>query len=267
MFKSNSFSSKAQNDHDFSYRIIEFTLLRNIRLDDHPLVKSLFRKRSVFISEHPVDDESQCEYTALHYHGIIEIPKESRFDNDRIILNIEKHCTFFKSQNAVAPINFLAYMQLPPRHIIFKNSLFNSLLDYLLLELTPELINSIKQIKLLKLQQKNGINEDITQLYLKLIKQTRSQSESELVNYFYTDPEFRKIYTKRTFSLNFKKALQLEMQSCFDTLILILSRDFVDHQNLCLTPKESVPLIMKWCRYQKIDLRNFILSILNVINR
>lgn len=102
----------------------------------------------MFISEHPVEDESQCEYTALHYHGIIEIHKESRFDNDRIILDIKKHCIFFKSQNAVAPIKFLAYMPLPPRHIIFKNSLPNSLLDYIPSEVTPELINSIKQKKI-----------------------------------------------------------------------------------------------------------------------
>lgn len=264
MFKANS--AKARPENEFSYRIIVFALLQNIRLDDHPLVKSLFRKRSVFISEHPIEDESQCEYTSLHYHGIIEFPKENRFDNDRVILDIKKHCTFFKSQNAIAPINFMAYMQVPPRHIIFKNTLPNSLLDYILSEVTQDLINSIKQKKELKLQQKKGINDDIAQL-MKLIKQTRAQSESELVNYFYSDPDFREIYTKRTFSLNFKKALQLEMQSCLDTPILVLAKEFVDHKNICLTPKESVNLVMKWCRYQKIDMRNFILNILMVMDR
>lgn len=126
-------------------------------------------------------------------------------------------------------------MQIPPRHVIFKNTHPVSLLDFLLSEVTPDLIESIKQKRFLKLQQKTTINEDILQL-MKLIKQTRTQSESELINYFYTDPSFREIYTKRQFTLKFKKALQLEMQACLDTPIFILSREFCDHQNVCLTP-------------------------------
>lgn len=102
---------------------------------------------------------------------------------------------------------------------------------------------------------------------MKLIKQTRAQSESELISYFYTDPSFREIYTKRQFSLKFQKALQLEMQACLDTPILIPAKDYTDHQNLCLTPKESVSLIKQWCKFQKIDHRNFILNILNVLDK
>lgn len=116
-------TSSKRNDYKFDYRVIVFALLHNIRLDEHQLVKSLFKRRSIFIAEHPPDESSNCEYNTLHYHGLIEIVKGSRFDNDRIINDIKKHCTFFKSQNAIAPVHFLAYMQIPPRHIIFKNSL------------------------------------------------------------------------------------------------------------------------------------------------
>lgn len=64
---------------------------------------------------------------------------------------------------------------------------------------------------------------------MKLIRKTRSQSESELLNYFYTNPEFREIYTKRQFSINFKKALQLEMQASLDIPILQLPKDYTDY--------------------------------------
>lgn len=101
---------------------------------------------------------------------------------------------------------------------------------------------------------------------MKLIKRTRAQSESELISYFNTDPSVREIYAKRQFTLNFKKALQLEMQACLDTPILILAKEFSDHQNVCLTPKECVHLIQSWCKFQKIDPRNFILNVLDRCN-
>lgn len=141
------FPKFSQKTYAFDYRVIVFGLLNNIRLDDHSLVKSLFRKRNIFICEHPPESEPTCEYTKLHHHGLIEIAKDSRFDNDRIITDIKKHCSFFKSQLAIAPVNFLAYMQIPPRHIIFKNKNESSILDYLLSEVTPELIQSLKEKK------------------------------------------------------------------------------------------------------------------------
>lgn len=153
----------------FDYRIIVFALFNNIRFDDHPLVKALFKKRSIFISEHPPESEPTCEYSTLHYHGIIEIPKDTRFDNDRIINDIKKHCAFFKNQAAVTPVNFLAYMQIPPRQIIFKNSLLNSVLDYLLSEVTSQLIQSIKEKRESKFIHKSSINDDISEI-MKWIK-------------------------------------------------------------------------------------------------
>ena len=148
-------------------------------------------------------------------------------------------------------------MQLPPRHIVFKHTAQNSLLDYLLSEVTQDLINAIKQKKENKQLQKTSINDDITQL-MKLIKKTRAQSESELINYFYTNSVFTEIYTKRTFGLNFKKALQLEMQSTLDTPILILAKEYNDYLNLCLLPRERASLMKKWCSFQNIDKREFI---------
>lgn len=147
MFKSHAASTSKKDGYKFDYRLIVFSLLNQIRLDDHALVKALFRRRNVYIAEHPVEDESSCEYNSLHYYAIIQLLKHTRFDNDRLILDIKKHCAFFKSEKAIAPINFLAYMQIPPRHIIFKNTLSESLLDFLLSEVTTELIESIKQNK------------------------------------------------------------------------------------------------------------------------
>lgn len=156
-------------------------------------------------------------------------------------------------------------MQIPPRHIIFKNTNLNSVLDYLLSEVTPQLIQSIKEKRENRFIQKTSINNDISEI-MKWLKKTRSQSESELVNYFYQNPQFREIYTKRTFSLNFKKALQLEMQSCLDTPILQLSKDFNDHQNSCLCPLDSFQLVKKWCKFQNIIIRNYLLDILNILD-
>lgn len=151
-----------------------FELLNNIRFDEHFSVKSLFRRRCVFICEHPIEDDSPCEYKTLHYHGIVELPKFGCFDNDQVILDIKKQTTFLKSEKAIAPVKILAYMQIQPLHILLQNThTEHSLLNFLVSEATSELIESIKQKKLLKLQQETSINEDIIQLMKLLRKQER----------------------------------------------------------------------------------------------
>ena len=50
-----------------------------------------------------------------------------------------------RARARAGPVSSLAYMQLPPRHIVFKHTAPNSLLDYLLSEVTQDLINAIKQ--------------------------------------------------------------------------------------------------------------------------
>lgn len=113
--------------------------------------------------------------------------------------------------------------------------------------------------------QKTSINDDITEI-MKWIKKTRSQSESELINYFYTNPQFCEIYIKRTLTLNFNKALQLEMKASLDTPILKLTRDFNDYQINCLTPRESDSLIKRCCKFQNINIKFFLKNILSVID-
>ena len=78
---------------------------------------------------------------------------------------------------------------------------------------------------------------------MKSIKKFRPHSESELVNYFNTNYQFKEIYNKRKFSLNFKKTLKLEMQSCLDTVILILTKEYFDYLNSCFSPKQSTALM------------------------
>lgn len=50
------------------------------------------------------------------------------------------------------------------------------------------------------------------------------------------------------------------MQSCLDTPILLLSKDFSDHQNSCLNPQDSFQLIKSWCKFQNIIIRYFFLD-------
>ncbi|KAG8175918.1 hypothetical protein JTE90_015022 [Oedothorax gibbosus] len=72
-------SSTDQNTQ-FDYRIIVFAFINSFRLEDNPWALHQFRKRSIFISEHPIDsDPNACEYNMLHYHALIEIPKDKSF--------------------------------------------------------------------------------------------------------------------------------------------------------------------------------------------
>lgn len=106
MLKTSAPGTSKRTDYNFDYRIIGFALLNNIRLDDHPLVKSLFRRRSVFICEHPLEDDSTCEYKTLHYHGIVELPKGGRFDNDRVVLDIKKIVPFLNPKKPLPQLTF-----------------------------------------------------------------------------------------------------------------------------------------------------------------
>ncbi|GBN35141.1 hypothetical protein AVEN_2314-1 [Araneus ventricosus] len=180
---------------------------------------------------------------------------------------MRNHCKFFKSEKAIAPINFLAYMQVPPRHIILKNIKDDSLLDYLLDEVTPQLIETIKdkrEERNQKVQQKTNTAEDISTI-MTLIRRKTAQSEAQLIS-LYNKSEFLDDFTKRTFSVNFKKALELEMQSCLDRSILKLIHDYQDLKNDCLTPEESADIISQWCLFQTTDAHQFTLHVLELMD-
>lgn len=114
-------------------------------------------------------------------YGIVELIKGTRFDNDRAFGEIKKQCLYFKSEKCIAPENFIAYMQLPPpRHIILKHAHPHTMLNYLLNEVTQELIDHLAAKKLNKFGPKNN-NTDISEI-MTLIRETWAQSESELTN-------------------------------------------------------------------------------------
>lgn len=60
-------------------------------------------------------------------------------------------------------------MQIPPKQKIFENTTLNSLLDYLLSEVTLQLIQSIKEKRESRFVQKTSINNDRSEI-MKWIK-------------------------------------------------------------------------------------------------
>lgn len=66
-------------------------------------------------------------------------------------------------------------MRIPPCHVIFKNTSQNSILDYLLSEVTPQLIQSITEKREKRFIQKTTINNNISKI-MKWKRKTRSQS-------------------------------------------------------------------------------------------
>ena len=56
-----------------------------------------------------------------------------------------KSIVLFQELEFDCPVNFIAYIQIPPRHTIFKKYPFDSPLDYLIWEIIQDLTDTIKQ--------------------------------------------------------------------------------------------------------------------------
>lgn len=253
--------------NEFSYRAIVFRL-RNNPLDLNLPAKKLLKYRDVVITEHPPEPEGQCEWNELHYHGIVEHKPAYRFDSDRVFNQFkDQYCEWFKSEQCKAPVNFLAYMQIPPRRIVFENSRDDhSDLSLLMSQVTPELIQEVQQRKIARVTAKNEGSKDIMVLK-QMIQESGAQSESELIPLFYQDPVFEHLYCKRTFSQNFRKALMFALQQTMDIPIRDLCLNFKDIKNECLSPNESCDLMEQWCIHQKIDPIKFVEDIANCLDR
>lgn len=258
--------SDAQNT--YAYRIIVFQLKKNGTLADCLPAKKLLNYRSVIISEHPPSDDNECEWNGLHYHGIVEHEPKYRFDGDRVFNQFKaENCEWFKSEQCKLPANFIAYMQLPPRKIVYRN-MRNDESDLLCLEasVTDELREEVKNRKSARIQVKKEGSQDIMKLK-DWISQTGAQSESELLNYFHNDSDFEQIYCKRTFSMNFKKALNFSIQATLDTDIRDLCINYKDNKNLCMSPNESATVMENWLRFQNIDPQRFVDNMIALMNK
>lgn len=263
-----SLTMDRQCEASFSYRAIVFALKPGITLAKNLAVKKLLSYRSVIICEHPKEDTGDCEWNELHYHGIVESPSQYRFDADRVFNQIkQEHCTWFKSEQCKVPVNFLAYMQIPPKTIVYKNERNdNSDLCMLEAQITPELIAEVKERKSKRIEFKREGSNDIMQIK-DLIIRSGAQSEAELLNCYHNDPIFENLYCKRTFSTNFKKALNFAIQTTLDKDYRDLCRDFDDKNNECMSRKRSADLIEKWCAFQGICVKQFALNVVSLMDR
>lgn len=251
----------------YSYRIVVFGLKGNQRLDDAITLKKLLSYRSVFVAEHPPDPADHCEYTTLHYHALVEHKPEYRFDCDRIWNQFKLDCAFFKSEACKMPVNFLAYMQIPPKQIVYRNEVGESAaLHFLADEVTPKLIQEVKERREGRDNKAKEASGDI-QVLVRYIQTSGAQSEAELVNQFHREKKFEDIYCKRTFTSNFKKALQLAIQKTLDLDLYDLVTSFVDKKNECLTPRQSFNIVVKWCDFQKIKPKKFIMAIMDCMDK
>ncbi|KAF8789384.1 Initiator protein NS1 like protein [Argiope bruennichi] len=218
--------------------------------------------------EHPAGDE-ECEYRELHYHGLIEHPEKYRFDSDRVINELKPLCTFFKSEIAKLPVNFLAYLNLPPRNVIYEIVLENSDLPCLQAQVTPELINEVKERKLKRINEKREGSNDIMKIK-EFIILTKCFSATELLNEMCKKPhlkkEFEMIYCKRTYDCNFKKALNFAVQETLDKYFLDLAAEFVDDKNECMSPYHSADIMDQWIKFQGIDPQEFCFNMLHLLD-
>ncbi|KAF8789571.1 hypothetical protein HNY73_007501 [Argiope bruennichi] len=198
--------------------------------------------------------DEECEYRELHYHGLLEHPEKYRFDSDRIINELKPLCSFFKSEVAKLPVNFLAYLHLPPRKIIYENQLDNSDFACLFSQITPELIEEVKERKLKRINDKREGSNDIMKIK-EFIVLTKCFSATELLNEMCKKPqfknEFENIYCKRTYDGNFKKALNFAVQETLDKYYLDLAAEYVDDKNECMSPYHSADIMDKWLKLQK----------------
>lgn len=222
----------------------------------------------MIIAEHPATDDGTCEWSGLHYHGLVEHPSVYRFDGDRIFNQFKaENCEWFKSEQCKLPVNFLAYMQLPPKSIVYRNLRNDdSDLPCLEVQITPELLNDVKNRKDTRVQAKKEGSQDIMKLK-DWIMETGAQSESELLNYFHDNNDFETIYCKRTFNINFKKALSFAIQSTLDTDIRDLCINFKDKKKLCMSPQKSADLMDDWLKWQGLDPQLFVENIICLMNR
>lgn len=93
---------------------------------------------------------------------------------------------------------------------------------------------------------------------MQLICESRSQTQSQLVEHYHNNPDFYGLFTKREFNNNLTKALALTMQATLKKSILLLVKEFVDITNTCLSVEDSQILMEKWCAHQKINPGEFI---------
>lgn len=249
-----------------AYRAIAFQLKKN-PLTSNIVVKKLLGYRDVVISEHPENEDEDCEWNMLHYHGVVEHFENYRFDSDRIFNQVKDHCVWFKSEQCKLPVNFCAYMQIPPRKIVYTNERStDSDLTMLLAQVTPELIEEVKARKTARKEAKQESGRDI--MYLKnLILKSNAQSEAELLEYYHNDNNFENVYCKRTFSQNFKKALSFAIQETLHIPIRDLCCNFEDKKNQCMPAVKSANLMEKWCHFQGIDPGQFARDFEAVLDR
>lgn len=242
----------------FSYRAIVFRLKGGVTLEDSLPVKKLLKYRSVIISKHPANNDDDCEWNDLHYHGIVESDEKYRFDSDRVFNQIRnEHCEWFKSEQCKLPVNFIAYMQLPPREMIFRNERNeNSDLSLLESQVTDDLVQQVRERKQSRINAKREGNNDIM-IIKDLILKSGAQSEAELLTEYHADPTFETLYCKRTFSTNFKKALNFAIQTTLDKEYLELCAAYQDKKGQCMTPYRSANLMEQWLKYQQIDPKKF----------
>nr|QVW56852.1 MAG: nonstructural protein [Emberiza spodocephala parvoviridae sp.] len=255
-------------DATYAYRAIVFALKRPHTLDTLLQGKKLLKYRNCIISEHPPSEDNLCEWEGLHYHGIVEHPERYRFDSDRIFNQFKtEHCEWFKSEQCKMPVNFLAYIQVPPRRIVFRNyEDSKSDLSFLETQITDELLLEVSKRKEQRINNRLSGNNDI--MYIKdLILKSNAQSESELVNLYHSDPNFENIYCKRTFSTNFKKALTFAIQVTLDSPIRDLCINYSDKLNECMQPRNSARLMELWCEFQGIDPQQFVYDVIDCLDK
>nr|QVW56858.1 MAG: nonstructural protein [Lanius cristatus parvoviridae sp.] len=254
---------------NFAYRAIVFQLKDNQIWEQCIVGKKLLSYRSVILCEHPEEpDESTCEWSGLHYHGLVEHAPQYRFDSDRVFNDFKaKCCAWFKSEKCNMPVNFLAYMEIPPRRKIYSNMRDDhSDLPLLEAQVTDELVMEVNERKKNRINVKQEKSKDI--MYIKdLIVKTGAQSESELISIFHNDVDFETVYCKRTFTTNFRKAYMFAIQSTLDMPFRNLCINFTDQKKECLSPRYSAELMEKWCDYQSIDPQQFIQDIINVMDK
>ncbi|KAF8789558.1 Retrovirus-related Pol polyprotein type-2 like protein [Argiope bruennichi] len=252
----------------FAYRAIVFGIKEGKTFQDSLPFKKKLKLRSIIISEHPAGDE-ECEYRELHYHGLIEHPEKYRFDSDRVMNELKPLCTFFKSEIAKLPINFLAYLNLPPRNIIYENILENSDLPCLQAQVTPELINEVKERKIKRINEKREGSNDIMKIK-EFIILTKCFSPTELLNEMCKKPhlkdQFEMIYCKRTYDCNFKKALNFAVQETLDKYYLDLAAEYVDDKRECMSLHQSADLMDQWIKFQGINPQEFCNNFLHLLD-
>lgn len=248
------------------YRAFVFALKGGKSFDDCLEAKKLMSYRSVIISEHPPSDEP-CEWNGLHYHGLVENNDGFRFDTDRKFNQMKLNCCeWFKSEKCKLPVNYLAYMQVPPRKIIFRAERPGAKLCEIECAVDDDLIQQVAERKQERIQKKLEGVKDIMVLKDMIIK-SRCRSEAEMINVFHNDKQFEDLYCKRTFSINFRKALSLANQTVLDMAYLDLTREFDDVNRECMTPYRSADLMMEWFKFQNIDPRQFCLELLDVLDK